>query len=74
MSAPKHVLLRVWSNGAPSRFTVVWKLEQWHAQRGSTMRWNNLTLEEADARHVIKIGGKKRLLALQKTLERLEHA
>jgi hypothetical protein len=74
MSAAKHVLLRIWSRGGPTKTTAVWELDRWHTHRPELMRNHNLSMDEANAKYVIAVGGLKRLRLLQASLSRLDNA
>lgn len=77
MSAPKHILLRIWrkkndqDEGRPSKLTVIWTLDRWHQHRLELMeRYGDKT----DEMFVVARGGLKRLKLLQQTLSRLDRA
>ena len=74
MSAAKHVLLRVWSTGGPTKTTVVWELDRWHKHSPELMHKHNLSMDEANAKYLIAVGGRKRLKVLQAALSRLDNA
>ena len=74
MSAAKHVLLRVWGRGEPTKNTLIWTLDWWYKHRADLMLHQNLTMDEANAKFVITVGGRKRLKVLQASLARLDNA
>lgn len=77
MSAAKHILLRIWrakregEASQPSKNTVIWELERWHAHR---LRLMEKYGDKVDEMFVIARGGLKRLKLLQQSLSRLESA
>lgn len=74
MSAAKHVLLRIWGKDKPSKHTLIWTLDRWYTHRPELMRNHNLSMDEANAKYVIAVGGLKRLKLLQASLARLDNA
>jgi len=80
VSAAKHVLLRVWyrpkdgKESRPSKHALIWTLDRWYAHRTDLMLDQNLTVDEANAKFVITVGGLKRLKLLQASLSRLDNA
>lgn len=80
MSAAKHVLLRIWlrpkdgGESKPSKHALIWTLDHWYAHRADLMLQQNLSMDEANAKFVISVGGLKRLKVLQASLSRLDNA
>lgn len=78
MSAPKHILLRIWrkkntnhEEDVPSKNTVIWELDRWEKHRLQLMDTYG---DKVDERFVIARGGLKRLKLLQQSLSRLDNA
>lgn len=77
MSAPKHILLRIWRRdkdgkvNGPSKNTVIWEVDRWYRHRLQLMETYG---DKVDERFVIARGGLKRLKLLQQSLSRLDNA
>ena len=77
MSAPKHILLRIWlakregEASQPSKNTVIWELERWYSHR---LELAEKYGDKVDEMFVIARGGRQRLKLLQQSLHRLDRA